>query len=102
MTAQQQTQQVKKLTTWFKANTVAMFVFTGVIVWYSTYQVKLYNAYVLQPQKDLSQDERINGLQKSVGDKTVDIEMNKKIIGVHDRKIAVINAIFPQTQIDTK
>ncbi len=91
--------QLRKVTKWLNVNSIVLTAFTGCIIWFATMQVRIYNAILEQPLRDQAQDVRMDAMQKSLGEKAVDIEQKSRIL-THEKQLSVINAIFPQTQIN--
>ena len=91
---------IQKSVKWINVNSVITTVCTAVLIWVGVGVNKLYNQIKDQPGIDEKQNNRIESLQKNLAERTVDIELNKIRINTNERKIAVINAIFPQTKIE--
>lgn len=92
MTAQQQT---KKQIIWNKILTAALGVFSTVLIWFGNWQVKVYNATLLQPKTDQQQTTAIVGLIGELKELRSDVNVIKNEQTRQGGKIIYLEAIMP-------
>lgn len=92
MTAQQ---QARKQMIWSKITTVALGLCTSVLVWVGSYQVKMYNAWILQPKINEQQTAAILNIISDIKDIRVETSAIKNEQTRMGGKIIYLEAIMP-------
>lgn len=91
MTAQQE----KKSTFWSKVSTGAATICTTAIIWFGSYQVRIYNAILLQPKIDETQTAAILNIIADIKDLKGQTEFIKNEQTRQAGKIIYLEAIMP-------
>lgn len=92
MTTQQQT---KKQIIWSKILTAALGVFSTVLIWFGNWQVKVYNATLLQPRTDQQQTSAIVNIISEMKELKSDVAEIKNEQTRQGGKIIYLEAIMP-------
>jgi len=92
MTAQQ---HEKKSTFWNKLSTAAATICTTAIIWFGSYQVKIYNALLLQPKIDETQTAAIINIIADIKELKASHEFIRNEQTRLGGKIIYLEAIMP-------